>query len=512
MSGASSGGASSGGAGAGASASVSARADAAEPGAGAVEADARGAVASRGAVRAVAAVDLGATSGRVMIGRVGDGVLDLEQVARFPNGPVEREDGWHWDLEALWGHVRAGLAEAVRREPSIESVGIDSWAVDYGLLGADGLLAEPFHYRDERTVRGVDAVHGIVAFEELYRRNGLQFLPFNTVYQYAADVRLADAETSLLIPDLLAERLTGRRVAERTNASTTGLVDVHTGEWDLALAEALGIPSRVLPPLVDPGEVIGRTPAELGAVPVIAVGSHDTASAIVAVPLSSPNAAYISCGTWGLVGLELDAPIVTDAARTANFTNEGGVDGRVRFLHNVTGLWLLSETVRAWADRDGAAVDLPALLTAASAEPVPERLFDADDPSLSTPGDMPARIAALLGMPEPGAEGRAAFTRVIVESIADAFARTLRTAGELAGREIDVVHLVGGGALNALLCQATADRSSLPVLAGPVEATALGNVLVQARALGCFGADASLEDLRARVASAFPAVRFDPRS
>lgn len=471
-----------------------------------------GGVPARGGIRAVAAVDLGATSGRVMIGRVGDGVLELEQVARFPNGPVERADGWHWDLEALWGHVHAGLTEALRREPGIESVGIDSWAVDYGLLSRDGeLVAEPFHYRDERTARGVDAVHGIVPFEELYRRNGLQFLPFNTLYQYAADARVADAETSLLIPDLLAERLTGRRVAERTNASTTGLLDAHTGEWDLALAEALGIPGRVLPPLVDPGETIGHTPPGMGGVPVIAVGSHDTASAIVAVPLSSPNAAYISCGTWGLVGLEVAEPIVTDAARAANFTNEGGVDGRVRFLHNVTGLWLLSETVRAWSERDGAPIDLPALLAEAATVPTPTRLFDADDASLAAPGDMPTRIAALLGMPEPGAAERAAFARVIVESIADAFARTLRTAGELAGRGIDAVHLVGGGALNALLCQATADRSGLPVLAGPIEATALGNVLVQARALGCFGADASLEDLRVRVASAFPAVRFDPR-
>ncbi|SIS01922.1 rhamnulokinase family protein [Microbacterium sp. RURRCA19A] len=463
-------------------------------------------------VRAVAAVDLGATSGRVMIGRVGDGILALEEVARFPNGPIERADGWHWDIEALWGHVRAGLAEALRREPSIESVGIDSWAVDYGLLRGGDLLAEPFHYRDVRTARGVDAVHATVPFEELYRRNGLQFLPFTTLYQYAADPRLAEAETSALIPDLIAYRLTGRTVAERTNASTTGLLDVRTGEWDTALAEALGIPASVLPPLVDPGETIGATPADLGAVPVVAVGSHDTASAIVAVPLSTPNAAYISCGTWGLVGLELPEPIVTEAARAANFTNEGGVDGRVRFLHNVTGLWLLSETVRAWEEEDGSAIDLPLLLASAGAVSPPARLFDANAPELAAPGDMPGRIAALLGADRPGRAGRPMFARIIVESIAAAFAQAVRTAGALADREIDVIHLVGGGARNALLCQATADRTGVPVLAGPVEATALGNVLVQARALGCFGADASLEDLRARVGHAGPPRRYDPRS
>lgn len=464
----------------------------------------------------VAAVDLGATSGRVMIGRVGPDTLELEQVARFANGPIEREDGWHWDVEALLAHVRAGLAEAVRREPGIASVGIDSWAVDYGMLRGDALIADPFHYRDARTARGVEAVHAIVPFDELYRRNGLQFLPFNTLYQYLADGALADADTSLLVPDLVAHRLTGQRVAERTNASTTGLLDVATGEWDTALIDRLGLPAAVRPRLVDPGTTIGPLTEELareiGApMPVIAVGSHDTASAVVAVPLSSPNAAYISCGTWGLVGLELGAPIVTDAARAANFTNEGGVDGRVRFLHNVTGLWLLSETVRAWEAEDGARIDLPAILAAAAEVAPPARLFTADDPSLAAPGDMPARIAALLDVEAPGRGGRAAFVRTIVESIAQAFADTVHTAGALADREVDVVHIVGGGALNALLCQATADRAGVPVLAGPVEATALGNVLVQARALGWFGPDATLEDLRARVAHAFPLRRFTPR-
>ncbi|MFT4156677.1 MAG: rhamnulokinase family protein [Microbacterium sp.] len=461
--------------------------------------------------RAVAAVDLGATSGRVMIGRVGDDRLDLELVSRFSNGPVHREDGLHWDFGALYEHVVSGLAEAVRREPGIESIGIDSWAVDYGLLRDGMLLAEPFHYRDARNDRGVSKVHEIVPFEELYRRNGLQFLPFNTLYQYRIDSRTADADTALLIPDLIAFLLTGTAVAERTNASTTGLLAVDTGEWDTKLAELLGIPTSILPPLVDPGTPIGTLRPEVASrigkeLTVVAVGSHDTASAVAATPLSTKDSAYISCGTWGLVGLELRNPLITDAAREANFTHELGVDGRWRFLHNVTGLWLLSETVRAWEAEDGAPIDLPSLLDAAASAPGEAPLFDANDPSLSAPGDMPARIAALLGSEAP--HDRPAFARSIVESIAAAFAGAIETASALSDRRIDSIHLVGGGSLNRLLCQATADRARLPVLAGPVEATALGNVLVQARALGA--APAALEDLRALVSATHEPVRFDP--
>jgi rhamnulokinase len=464
---------------------------------------------------AVAAVDLGATSGRVMIGRVGPESLELELVSRFANGPVEREDGLHWDFGALHEHIIEGLAEAVRREPAIASIGIDSWAVDYGLLRDGELLAEPFHYRDHRTQRGVDEVHEIVPFTELYQRNGLQFLPFNTLYQYRVDERVKDADTALLIPDLIAYLLTGAQVAERTNASTTGLLDVRTSEWDHELAERLSIPTKVLPRLIDPGETIGRLRPELASrigadLPVLAVGSHDTASAVVAAPLSSENAAYISCGTWGLVGLETAAPVLTDAAREANFTNELGVDGRIRFLHNVTGLWLLSETITAWEAEDGAAIDLSELLNAAASATGGIALFDANDPSLATPGDMPKRIAAVLrsqGASVP--QSRPAFARVIVESIAAAFTNAVQAAADISGREMDSIHLVGGGSLNRLLCQATADRTGIPVLAGPVEATALGNVLVQARALGA--APATLKELRALVAHAHSPARFDPR-
>ncbi len=466
-------------------------------------------------VRAVAAVDLGATSGRVMIGRIGAGRLELELVSRFPNGPVEREDGLHWDFDALYAHVVDGLAEAVRREPTIESIGIDSWAVDYGLLADGVLLAEPFHYRDSRTAQGVAEVHAIVPFSELYARNGLQFLPFNTLYQYRVDERMTAADTVLLVPDLVAFLLTGASVAERTNASTTGLLSIDDGDWDTDLATRIGIPPRLLPPLVDPGAVIGSLRPELAelvgkALPVIAVGSHDTASAVVAVPMTSPSAAYISCGTWGLVGLELAEPVLTDAAREANFTHELGVDGRYRFLHNVTGLWLLSESVRAWEAQDGARIDLTELLAEAAAVSDDVPLFDANDPSLSAPGDMPSRIATLVEASGASAPTeRAVFTRSIVESIAAAFAETVRAASDLSGREVDVIHLVGGGSLNALLCQAIADRSALPVLAGPVEATALGNVLVQARALGAAVTD--LEGLRELVAATHPVRRFEPR-
>lgn len=352
-------------------------------------------------------------------------------------------------------------------------------------------------------------------FSELYARNGLQFLPFNTLYQYRVDERMTAADTVLLVPDLVAFLLTGASVAERTNASTTGLLSIDDGDWDTDLATRIGIPPRLLPPLVDPGAVIGLLQPELAelvgkALPVIAVGSHDTASAVVAVPMASPSAAYISCGTWGLVGLELAEPVLTDAAREANFTHELGVDGRYRFLHNVTGLWLLSESVRAWEAQDGARIDLTELLAEAAAVSDDVPLFDANDPSLSAPGDMPSRIATLVEASGASAPTeRAVFTRSIVESIAAAFAETVRAASDLSGREVDVIHLVGGGSLNALLCQAIADRSALPVLAGPVEATALGNVLVQARALGAAVTD--LEGLRELVAATHPVRRFEPR-
>ncbi len=459
----------------------------------------------------VAAVDLGASSGRVMLARVGRDVLELEAVARFANDPVRLPDGLHWNVLELYQRALDGLRTA-SRQADLASVGIDSWAVDYGLLDSGRLMGAPFHYRDERSAAGVELVHKLVPPDELYRRNGLQFLPFNTLYQLTADGSVAGADQLLMIPDLLGYWLTGRAVTERTNASTTGLLDVRTGRWDDELVRRLGLPRSVLSPLVDPGTTVGRLLPDLALpdVELIAVGSHDTASAVVGVPIRSDDAAYISCGTWGLVGVELDSPVLTEESRIANFTNEGGVDGRVRFLTNVMGLWLLSETMRTWA-REGVVEPLERLLAAAASLPPTRHIFDVQDPAFLSPGDLPARIRQWYddaGHPPPAS--RPALVRGIVDSLAAAFATAVDRAEQLSGHAVRVIHLVGGGALNTLLCQATADRSGRPVLAGPVEATAIGNVLVQGRAAGVLSG--GLEDLRRLVAATTEVRRFTPSS
>ncbi|MGX5357233.1 rhamnulokinase [Kocuria sp. KH4] len=479
--------------------------------------------------RTVAAVDLGATSGRVVLGGIEDGRLRLRHVARFPNQPVRLHEGGrtglHWNITELHRSLTAGLAQALRQGDDVVSAGIDSWAVDYALLRGGRMLGVPYHYRDERTAAGVDAVHAQVPPEELHARTGLQHLPFNTVHQLAVDRDRGDldlADRMLLVPDLIAYWLTGRQVAETTNASTTGLLDARTRRWDTGLMDLLGYPRELFAPLVAPGTTIGEllpeVAAELGAAPglaVTAVGSHDTASAVVAVPAADAGSAFISSGTWSLVGIELDAPVLTAESRAANFTNEGGVDGRVRFLKNVSGLWLLSESMRTW-DGPGAtdarrSSDLAALLAEAAAVTRPVPVVDATDERFTAPGDMPARIVAWCREHdlEPP-RTRAEVVRCILESLAAAYATTIEQAEQLSGRAIRTIHVVGGGSQNALLCQLTADRTGRTVVAGPVEATAVGNVLVQARAAGLVTGD--LEALRGIVATTFEPVRYQPRT
>jgi rhamnulokinase len=469
---------------------------------------------------AVAAVDLGATSGRVILGRIDGGRLRTQHVARFANDPVRTRDGLHWNLLELYRQALAGLALAEREAPGeIVSVGIDSWAVDYGLLRGGRPLGMPHHYRDTRCDAGVAAVHARVPAAQLYARNGLQHLPFNTVFQLAAEGDLLGlADRVLLIPDLLNYWLTGVEAAELSNASTTGLLDPRSRAWDLELASELGIPSRILPPLIEAGSRLGSLAPEAAAVvgraiDVVAVASHDTASAVAAVPAERPDFAYISCGTWGLVGLELDAPVLSDEAYRANFTNEGGIGGTTRFLHNVMGLWLLSESLRHW---EPGATDaqrssrLSELLDEAARVGSGAPIFDVNDPRFLPPGDIPGRIRSWFAeRGERAPQTPAEIVRSIVESLAAAFAEAVREGSRLADREVSVIHIVGGGSQNTLLCQALADRSGLPVLAGPIEATAMGNLLVQAQTLGTIAP--GLESLRAVVARSTRVVAYAPR-
>ena len=467
-----------------------------------------------------AAVDIGASSGRVMAGRVVDGRVSLEPVHRFENAAVRLDGHLRWDLTGLFEQVLVGLRALVDRFGGATSIGIDTWAVDYGLLDADGaLLAEPVAYRDDRTEGVDDRVHERLPAERLYAVNGLQELPFTTYYQLLAEQgeeHWDRVRHALLLPDLLAYWLSGQARTEVTNASTTGLLDARSRTFSPELLDALDLPDDLFPPLVQPGETLGPITAAVAertgldpATTVVAVGSHDTASAVVGVPADGRAFAYVSSGTWSLVGVELDAPVLTEASRAANFTNEGGVDGRVRYLRNVGGLWLLQESLRTWREQ-GREVDPDVLLDEAAALPAGGPVVDVDDERFIAPGDMPTRIREACeraGREAP--QEPAEVARCVLDSLAVAYARTVSQAVELSGAPVEVVHVVGGGSQNALLCQLTADLSGLPVLSGPVEATALGNVAVQARAAGVL--EGALEDLRAALRASVDLRRYAPQ-
>ncbi|MGD6740573.1 rhamnulokinase [Streptomyces sp. BH106] len=457
-----------------------------------------------------AAIDLGASSGRVMTAHVTPDTLTLAEAHRFPNTPVRTPDGLHWDILGLY----AGILEGLRKAGPVRSIGIDSWAVDYGLLDADNnLLGNPYHYRDTRTDHTAEKLWATIPPQELYAATGLQYVPFNTIYQLTAardTAQLNAAQRLLLIPDLLTYWLTGQQGAELTNASTTQLIDPRTGDWAHDIATRAGIDVNLFAPIRRPGDPAGELLPHVleetgltGPVPVTTVASHDTASAVAAVPATEENFAYICTGTWSLAGLELDAPVLTEESRAANFTNELGIDGTVRYLRNIMGLWLLQECQRSWNQPD-----LTVLLDeAAKATPL-RSVVDAGDPTFLPPGGMPDRIAAACratGQPEP--RTRAEITRCILDSLALAHRRAIEDAARLADRPVDVVHIVGGGARGALLCQLTADACGLPVVAGPAEGAALGNVLVQARADGVVGDRAAMRRL---VADTQPLARYEP--
>ncbi|HEY3905321.1 MAG TPA: rhamnulokinase family protein [Streptosporangiaceae bacterium] len=466
----------------------------------------------------VAAVDLGASSGRVMVGSVGAGLLELREAHRFENRPVTVAGTVYWDVLGLYGQVLDGL-RAAGGLGSVASVGIDSWGVDYGLLDETGaLIGNPVHYRDGRTAGVAERLLAELGAGEVYAVTGIAELPINTLIQLVSAIgspALEAARNFLMIPDLLGYWLTGRVGAEVTNASTTQLLDVSTGTWATSVMRRAGLPTGIFPSLRPAGEEIGPLlPAALdgcglpASTRLVAVASHDTASAVVAVPAAGPEFCYISCGTWSLVGVELDRPVLTQESRLAHFTNETGIDGTVRYLRNVMGLWLLQESIRAWTAA-GLVIGLETLLVeAAGVEPL-RAVVDPDDLEFLPPGDMPGRIAAYCartGQPVPSDPAQT--IRCVLDSLAIAHWRAVDQVQRLCGQAVDAVHIVGGGARNSLLCQLTADACGLPVLAGPVEATALGNVLVQARALGA--APGELAGLRELVRATQPVRRFDP--
>jgi rhamnulokinase len=454
----------------------------------------------------MAAVDLGAQSGRVAVGAFDGEQLAVEEVHRFENTPVTQDGVLRWDFQRLYRDTLDGLAAAA----PVDSVAVDSWGVDFGLVDAEGrLLADPVHYRDTRRAAAVERVYERVPPRELYERTGIQLLPINTVFELAAlvaenDPALENAERLLLIPDLVHSRLCGSHSTELTNATTTQCFDPQAGTWAGDLLDRLEIPAELFPEVVPPGTPLGRTPD--GAT-VIAVATHDTGSAVAAVPFGHHDSVFVSAGTWSLVGLEIDRPLITDATFAANLTNEGGVAGTFRLLRNVTGLWLLQESRRAWADagREHSFDELNEL--AATAPPL-RSLVDPDHESFAAPGDVPARIAAFCertGQPTP--EDPGATARCILESIALKHAVTVDLLREVTGAEPVELHVVGGGARNELLCRWTAQATGLPVLAGPEEATLVGNLLVQAIALGEI---ASLEEARTVVRASFVPTVYEP--
>jgi rhamnulokinase len=469
--------------------------------------------------RVFGAVDLGASGGRVVAGVLNGGRCTLHVVHRFANGPVFRSGRLRWDMGLIFSEIVHGLRLLGREFPRVESIGVDGWGIDFGMLDARGeLLADPVSYRDELSASFVDSVHAAIGRDELFAHNGLQFLPFTTLYQLAAarsDSLWDHVAHVVLLPDLVAYWLTGRLGTEVTNASTTGLLDVRTGSWSDTILARVELDRNVFPPLRSPGECLGSINAQAaaetglsGAVDVTTVASHDTASAVVAIPTDETEFVYVSSGTWSLVGTELESPVLSREAMAANFTNERGLDGRIRFLRNVGGLWLLQECVRTWKG-EGRPVSLPSLLAAAADVRDGPRI-DVDDPQWMAPGDMPTRIrAALSASNQVPPQAPAAIVRCILDSLATAYASSTDTALALTGRTAQRVHVVGGGSRNALLCQLTADATGRPVVAGPAEATALGNVLVQARARGAVPEDLGL--LRRELAPEQELVLYRPR-
>ena len=468
------------------------------------------------AAKAYLAFDLGAESGRAVLGYLNAGILQIEEVHRFANDPVQYGGSLHWDMPRLWLEMRKALGGL--KETRLEGIGIDAWGVDYALLGERGeLLQNPYHYRDARTKGVMDEAFRIVPREEIYRRTGIQFMPINTLYQlYAARLHtpaiLNAAQHLVTIPDLFNYWLTGNVACEFTNATTTQMVDPRTRGWATDLLNRLQLPSRLLAPMVEPGSVLGKLQSELTGgsmlhgTHVIAPACHDTGSAVAAIS-AREGTAFLSSGTWSLLGTEIDAPVITDESLRLNFTNEGGVNGTTRLLKNVMGLWMLRCCRQCWSAK-GREYDYRELMELASRETPFQHLLDPDDGSFVSPNDMCEAIAAYCKktqQPAPAAPGT--YVRAILESLAMKYRSVILNLEKLVGRPIEQIRVVGGGSRNRLLNQFTADATGRRVLAGPAEATALGNIGVQVLATGAAN---SLKEIRAIIDRSFPTEVFEP--
>ena len=463
------------------------------------------------------AIDLGAGSGRVVAG-IWDGTrLGIEELNRFANDPVKAADGWHWDLDNLFQHIKKGMALAIKKYgDAVVSAGVDTWGVDYGLLDASGkLCAAPFAYRDSRAYNMMEKAFQRMPRDKIYQRTGIQFMYFNTLYQLLAEKNLECAERLLFMPDLIHFLLTGVAANERSIASTSQLLNPATQTWDRDLIETMGLPAKIFGSVVNAGAILGKlqssVAAEIGAphLQVITPASHDTASAVVGVPAEEPEPVFLSSGTWSLIGRELNQPAISGASYQAAFSNEGGVFGTPRFLKNIAGMWLLQECKRAWTAA-GKSITYDELAAAAEKSPPFVSLIDPDAADFQAPLDMPGAITEFCrrtGQPAP--EDCGAFTRAIFESLALKYRLLKESLVRITARPVDKIHIVGGGSQYDLLNQFAADSLNCAVVCGPVEATSIGNVIMQLCALGEMG---SLAEGRAVIRRSVETKTFLPRN
>ncbi|TNJ64093.1 rhamnulokinase [Paenibacillus hemerocallicola] len=467
----------------------------------------------------ILAYDLGASSGRALLGRLTDRKIVTEELHRFPNDPVQAGGRLHWDILRLLHEMKQALLKAKHQGVALKSLAIDSWAVDFGLLGKNGeLLGNPYHYRDSHTDGMMERLFADMPESYIFERTGIQFLPFNTIYQLAAMKRagsplLREADRFLMIPDLLRYFLTGEKLNEFSNATTTQLFNPSKGNWDADLLAQIGIAPGLFGRVVQPGTRVGQllpsVASELGtgSIPVIAVAEHDTGSAVAAVPATERSFAYLSCGTWSLMGTEVERPVMNELALKLNFTNEGGVEGTYRLLKNIMGLWILQETKREW-EREGTSYSFPELIALAERAPAFASWFDPDDQRFLHPGEMRERISQYCretGQKPPEQPG--AVVRCILESLALKYRYVLELTERLSGNRFNGLHMVGGGIQNTLLCQWAANAIGKPVWAGPAEGSAIGNLAVQWIAQGEF---ANIREARAVIRESFPVTIYEP--